>query len=80
MPKEGHTEEQIIAALSSRKTASRPAIFGANWELARGTFYLRGLGMQELQELSQLRDESHRLKRLVADLLLDKCRMFGWAS
>ena len=33
---------------------------------------LRGLGVQELNELRQLRDENHRLKRLVADLLLDR--------
>jgi putative transposase len=28
-----------------------------------------GLGMQELRELRQLRDENAKLKRLVADLL-----------
>jgi len=31
-----------------------------------------GLGVSELRELRQLRDENSRLKRLVADLSLDK--------
>jgi putative transposase len=31
-----------------------------------------GLGVSELRELRQLRDENNRLKRLVADLSLDK--------
>ena len=41
------------------------------------TFYrwkhqYEGLGVSELRELRQLRDENARLKRLVADLSLDK--------
>jgi putative transposase len=31
-----------------------------------------GMGVQELRELRQLRDENSRLKRLVADLSLDR--------
>ena len=31
-----------------------------------------GMGVSELRELRQLRDENQRLKRLVADLTLDK--------
>ena len=31
-----------------------------------------GLGVSELRELRQLRDENRRLKQLVADLSLDK--------
>ena len=31
-----------------------------------------GMGVQELRELRQLRDENNRLKRLVADLSLDR--------
>lgn len=34
--------------------------------------YLGGLGVSELRELRQLRDEDSSLKRLVADLSLDK--------
>jgi putative transposase len=31
-----------------------------------------GLGVSELRELKQLRDENRRLKQVVADLTLDK--------
>jgi putative transposase len=31
-----------------------------------------GVGLQELRELRQLRDENAKLKRLVADLSLDR--------
>ena len=31
-----------------------------------------GMGVQELREMRQLREENSRLKRLVADLLLDR--------
>ena len=31
-----------------------------------------GLGIQELREMRQLREENSRLKRLVADLSLDR--------
>lgn len=42
-----------------------------------GTFYAwkkqyAGLGIAELRELRQLREENGRLKRLVADLTLDR--------
>lgn len=45
--------------------------------IAEATFYrwkqhFAGLGVSELRELRQLRDENRRLKRLVADLTLDK--------
>jgi putative transposase len=46
-------------------------------EITEATFYrwkrkFAGLGVTELRELRQLRDENRRLKRLVADLTLDK--------
>jgi putative transposase len=45
--------------------------------VAEPTFYrwkkkYGGLGVSELRELRQLRDENGKLKRLVADLTLDK--------
>ena len=45
--------------------------------IAEATFYLwkkkyGGLGVSEVRELRQMREENARLKRLVADLTLDK--------
>jgi putative transposase len=45
--------------------------------VSQASFYLwkkqyAGLGVQELRELRRLRDENSRLKRLVADLSLDR--------
>ena len=45
--------------------------------IAEATFYLwkkkyGNLGVSEVRELRQMRDENARLKRLVADLTLDK--------
>ena len=45
--------------------------------IAEATFYrwkkkFGGLGVPELRELRQLREENGRLKRLVADLSVDK--------
>jgi putative transposase len=45
--------------------------------ISQATFYMwkkqyAGLGVQELHELRQLREENGRLKRLVADLALDR--------
>ncbi len=45
--------------------------------ISQGTFYrwkklYGGLGVPELRELRQLRDENRRLKQLVADLSLDR--------
>ena len=46
-------------------------------EVTEGTFYrwkkhFGGLGVTELKELRQLREENRKLKQLVADLSLDK--------
>ena len=45
--------------------------------ISTATFYswkkqYAGIGVSELRELRQLRDENNKLKRLVADLALDK--------
>ena len=77
MPKKGHTEEQIIAALKQYEGGDKTADICRKLGISQATFYLwkkqyAGLGVQELRELRQLRDENGRLKRLVADLSLDR--------
>ena len=77
MPKKGHTEEQILAALHQVEAGRTIPDVCRKLGVSTATFYLwrkkySGLGLNELRELRQLRDENSKLKRLVADLSLDR--------
>jgi len=77
MPKKGHTEEQIIGALKQYESGEKVAEICRKLGVSQASFYTwkkqyAGMGFQELRELRQLRDENSRLKRLVADLSLDR--------
>jgi putative transposase len=77
MPKKGHTEEQIIGALKQYESGDKVADICRKLGVSQASFYTwkkqyAGMGVQELRELRQLRDENSRLKRLVADLSLDR--------
>lgn len=77
MPKKGHTEEQIIAALKQHESGEKTRDICRKLGISQATFYLwkrqyAGLGVQELREMRQLKEENSRLKRLVADLSLDR--------
>jgi putative transposase len=77
MPKKGHTEEQIVAVLHQVEAGERVADICRKVGISQATYYLwkrqyAGLGVSELRELRQLREENGRLKRLVADLSVDR--------
>jgi putative transposase len=77
MPKKGHTEEQIVAVLRQVEAGARVAEICRKVGISEATYYqwkrrYSGLGVNELRELRQLREENGRLKRLVADLSMDR--------
>jgi putative transposase len=77
MPRKGHTEEQIIRALRENEGGKKVADICRELGISQQAFYswkrrYAGLGLSELRELRQLREENRKLKTLVADLTLDK--------
>jgi putative transposase len=75
--RKGHTEEEILRVL--REAESGDTVVEVCWKhgISQQSFYLwkkkyAGLGLSELRELRQLREENNKLKRLVADLSLDR--------
>jgi putative transposase len=75
--KKGHTEEQILRALHQAEGGTRVADICREHGVSEATYYVwkkkySGLGLSELRELRQLREENAKLKRLVADLSLDR--------
>jgi putative transposase len=77
MRKSRFTEEQIAMSLRQAEVGTPVAEICRKLEITETTFYrwkkkFGGLGVPELRELRQLREENRRLKGLVADLSLDK--------
>lgn len=77
MKKTRYTEEQIAFALKQAETGTRVEEVCRKMGISEATFYnwkkkFAGLGVTELRRLRQLEDENLRLKKLVADLSLDK--------
>ena len=77
MKKSKFTEEQIAFALKQAETGTRVEEVCHKFGISQATFYAwkkkyGGLGVSELRRLKQLEAENARLKRLVADLSLDK--------
>jgi len=71
------TEEQIAMALRQAEAGTPVAEICRKLEITETTFYrwkkkYGGLGVSELRELKQLKEENRKLKQLVADLSLDK--------
>lgn len=91
MPRSKHSEAAIIAALQQLDAGRKAAEVAREVGVSTYTVYAwkakyGGMDVNEAQEAKQLRDENARLKKLVADLSLDKdalqsvIRKNGWSS
>lgn len=72
-----YSQEQKIYALKQVEAGAEVLAICRQLGISVATFYdwkkkLGNLGVSELNELRNLRDENQRLKKLVADLTLDK--------
>ncbi len=77
MPRKGHSEEQIVYALRQVEGGKKVSEICRELGVSAQAFYswkrrYAGLGLNELRELRQLREENRKLKSLVADLSLDR--------
>jgi putative transposase len=77
MSKRGHSEEEILRVLREAESGETVVEVYRKHGISQQSLYLwkkkhAGLGLNELRELRRLRDENGKLKRLVADLSLDR--------
>ena len=77
MKRSKFSEEQITYALRQADSGTPVGDVCRQIGVSEATFYqwkkkFAHLGVSELRRLRQLEDENNRLKRLVADLTLDK--------
>jgi putative transposase len=91
MSKGKHSEAEMIAALKQMEAGRKAEDVAREVGVSKHTIYAwkakyGGMEVSEAQEVKQLREENARLKRLVADLSLDKdalqsvIRKNGWSS
>ncbi len=91
MSRSWHTEAEMIAALKQMDAGRRAEDVAREVGVSKHTLYswkakYGGMDATQAQEAKQLRDENNRLRKLVADLSLDKealqsvIRKNGWSS
>ena len=77
MKRKRYSGAQIVYALRQVESGSAAVEICRKLGVSEQTFYrwkkkYSGVGVSELRELRQLREENRKLKLLVADLFLDK--------
>ena len=77
MSRSKHTEAQMIAAVKQMETGRKAEDVAREVGVSAHTIYAwkskyGGMDVSEAQEAKRLRDENSRLRKLVADLSLDK--------
>ena len=77
MKQKRYTDEQIAFALRQAESGTAVAEICRKFGISEPTFYrwkkqFAGMGTVEIRRLKQLEEENAKLKRLVADLSLDK--------
>ena len=80
MKRKRYSVEQIIGAVKQHELGTSVADICRELGIAEATFYrwkkqYSGLEPSQARELKQLREENAKLKRLVADLSLDKAML-----
>ncbi len=82
MKQKRYTDEQIAFALRQAESGTAVAEICRKLGVSEPTFYrwkkqFAGMGTVEIRRLKQLEEENAKLKRLVADLSLDKTMLQG---
>jgi putative transposase len=77
MKRSRNSEDKILYALKQAESGTPVGDVCRQMGISEATFYVwkkkyGGLSLTELRELRQLREENSKLKRLVADLTLDR--------
>jgi len=77
MKRSKYSESQIVFAIKKVETGTRIQEVCRKMGISEATFYnwkkkYGGLGVSELRRLKNLEEENSQLKKLVADLSLDK--------
>lgn len=80
MKRSRFTEEQIIAILKEQEAGTATADLCRKHGISQGTFYkwkakFGGMDVSEAKRLKGLEDENSRLKKLLADAILDNAAL-----
>jgi putative transposase len=80
MKRKRHTEEQIIAILKEHEAGARTADVCRKHGVSEATFYnwkakYGGLEVSEAKRLKAMESENARLKKLLADAMLDNAAL-----